>query len=263
MSLRTIMIFPEFENQEIIDNIREKYDPLAGLVRPHVTLVFPFESSMSNEELERVLEDGLADIKPFKLRLGGVSRQEDRFGNYLFLNVQQGMEELKRINRIFYDNEFKEFDLGLPYVPHMTIGKLATPQLMNEAFAEIESLSDTFDTVVRKISVEMIGANGESIIVIEKELAESEENSVENEYSEYATFTVTAKDGAEVEMAVVDEFEFEGKHYVVGSVIKDDEILDDAQYIYLSVMTADGFTVEKIKKEFDYKRIAKAYMEME
>ena len=86
---------------------------------------------------------------------------------------------------------------------------------------------------------------------------------MENEYSEYATFTVTSKDGAEVEMAVVDEFEFEGKHYVVGSVIKDDEILDDAQYIYLSVMTADGFTVEKIKKEFDYKRIAKAYMEME
>ena len=75
MSLRTIMIFPEFENQEIIDNIRKKYDPLAGLVRPHVTLVFPFESSMSNGELERVLNDRLMFIKPFKLRLAGVSRQ--------------------------------------------------------------------------------------------------------------------------------------------------------------------------------------------
>ncbi len=263
MSLRTIMIFPEFQNQEIIDNIRKKYDPLAELVRPHITLVFPFESSISNEELVRVLNDRLMSIKPFELRLSGISKQEDSFGNYLFLNVQQGAEELKRINRILYDNEFKEFDVGLPYVPHMTVGKLATPQLMNEAFAEIESLGDIFDTVVRKISVEMIGANEESIIVIEKELTEGEEETMENEYSEYATFTVTAKDGSEVEMAVVDEFEFEGKHYVVGSVIKDDEILDDAQYIYLSVMTADGFNVEKIKKEFDYKRIAKAYMEME
>ena len=55
MSLRTIMIFPEFENMEIIDNIRKQYDPLAELVRPHITLVFPFESQISNEELTQIL----------------------------------------------------------------------------------------------------------------------------------------------------------------------------------------------------------------
>ena len=38
MSLRTIMIFPEFDNINIIDEIREKYDPLAELVRPHMTV---------------------------------------------------------------------------------------------------------------------------------------------------------------------------------------------------------------------------------
>ena len=48
MSLRTIMIFPEFENMDIIDRIRDKYDPLARLVRPHITLVFPFENEMSH-----------------------------------------------------------------------------------------------------------------------------------------------------------------------------------------------------------------------
>ena len=44
--LRTIMIFPQFNNIEIIDGIRDRYDPLAKLVRPHITLVFPFESEM-------------------------------------------------------------------------------------------------------------------------------------------------------------------------------------------------------------------------
>lgn len=44
VSIRTIMIFPEFEEMEIIDEIREKYDPLARLVRPHITIVFPFIS---------------------------------------------------------------------------------------------------------------------------------------------------------------------------------------------------------------------------
>lgn len=83
------------------------------------------------------------------------------------------------------------------------------------------------------------------------------------DYNEYITFHVTAKDGSEVEMAVMDEFDFEGKHYVVGAVIQDDTILDEGRYIYESVMNGDDFAVEKIKREYDYNRIAKAYMEME
>ena len=86
---------------------------------------------------------------------------------------------------------------------------------------------------------------------------------MENEFNEYITFSVTAKDGSEVEMAVMDEFDFEGKHYVVGAVIKDDTIIDEGRYIYLSVINDDGFTVEKIKREFDYNRVAQAYMEMD
>ena len=86
---------------------------------------------------------------------------------------------------------------------------------------------------------------------------------MENEFNEYLTFHVTAKDGSDVEMAVVDEFDFENKHYVVGAVVKDDTIMDDGRYIYESIVNGDDFTVEKIKREFDYNRIAKAYMEME
>ena len=86
---------------------------------------------------------------------------------------------------------------------------------------------------------------------------------MEKEFDEYITFTTTTKDGSEVEMAVMDEFDFEGKHYVVGAVIKDDTIQDDGRYIYESVVKGDEFAVEKIKREFEYKRIAQAYMEME
>lgn len=86
---------------------------------------------------------------------------------------------------------------------------------------------------------------------------------MEKEFDEYITFTTTTKDGSEVEMAVMDEFDFEGKHYVVGAVIKDDTIQDDGRYIYESIVKGDEFAVEKIKREFDYKRIAQAYMEME
>ena len=85
---------------------------------------------------------------------------------------------------------------------------------------------------------------------------------MEHEFQEYITFHVTAKDGTDVEMAVVDEFDFEKEHYVVGAIVEDDTINDDGRYIYRSVMNGDDFTVEKIKREFDYKRIAEVYLRM-
>ena len=86
---------------------------------------------------------------------------------------------------------------------------------------------------------------------------------MENAYKEYVTFEVTTKDGTVVEMAVVDEFDFEKDHYVVGAVIEGDTINDDGRYIYRSVVKGDEFTVEKIKREFDYRRVVEAYMAMD
>lgn len=85
------------------------------------------------------------------------------------------------------------------------------------------------------------------------------------EYNEYVTFSVTTKTGDTVEMAVVDEFDFENKHYVVGALVKDDEILEEGRYIYKCVMKEgdEEFKVEKITREFEYNRIAEAYMSME
>ncbi len=79
-------------------------------------------------------------------------------------------------------------------------------------------------------------------------------------FEEYVTFHVTASDGSDVEMAVVDEFDFEDKHYVVGAVVTDDTIDDEGRYIYESII---DFTVKKIAKEFDYRRIAQAYVDMD
>ncbi len=170
MSIRTIMIFPKFENMEVIDNIRTQYDPLAQLVRPHITLVFPFENDMSNEEIKSILNGRLQNVKPFEIVLNGISKQEDKFGNYLFLDVKKGVDDICAIHEILYKNEFKQFDSGLGYKPHITIGKLQTVDALNIAYNKLKNMDETFTTMVNKISVEMIGENEESIIVIEKQL---------------------------------------------------------------------------------------------
>ena len=83
------------------------------------------------------------------------------------------------------------------------------------------------------------------------------------DFKEYATFTVTNKEGEEVELAVVDEFDFEHTHYVVGALIEGDTINEDGLFIYKAKITEDDFTVEKIANKLDYEKISKAYMEMD
>lgn len=84
-----------------------------------------------------------------------------------------------------------------------------------------------------------------------------------DETKEYVTFTVTSAAGEEVELAVVDEFEFEHKTYVAAARIIDDAIAEEGIYIYKVKLSEDDFAVEKITNKIDYEKVAAAYMEME
>ena len=83
------------------------------------------------------------------------------------------------------------------------------------------------------------------------------------EFQEYTTFTITDKEGNEVELAVVDEFSYDKKDYVVGAVIEDDTINEDALYIYAATVVDEELKVEKISSEAEYEKIAQAYMDIE
>lgn len=86
---------------------------------------------------------------------------------------------------------------------------------------------------------------------------------MQEELKEYATFITTNREGKELEMAVMDEFEFEHKHYVVGALIEDNTILEDGLFIFRVKETGEEIKVEKIANPEEYQKIAQAYMEME
>ena len=52
----------------------------------------------------------------------------------------------------------------------MTVGKLPSMDLLDKAFEDVSIHRDKFSTVVKKISVETIGENEESIIIMKQEL---------------------------------------------------------------------------------------------
>lgn len=116
------------------------------------------------------MKECLNDIQSFKVELKGFSKQENKYGNYLFLNVVQGMDVIKNIHDRLYKDKLKQFDAGYDYVPHMTVGKLSSIELLYKAFDDVNKCNDKFSTIVKKISVEMIGEHEESIIIIEHEL---------------------------------------------------------------------------------------------
>ena len=91
--------------------------------------------------------------------------------SYLFLNLSKGTDDVIKLHDLLYKNEFAELDVGLRYVPHITVGKFENENKLNEAYEKMKGFNGKFYCVVDKISVEMIGTNEESIIIIEKRLS--------------------------------------------------------------------------------------------
>ena len=84
---RDILIFPKFNNINIINDIRNKYDRLANIIEPHITLAFPFKDDMSNEDLINKSSKLLKNYSSFEVTFKGVSLSDD---NYIFLNCTKG-----------------------------------------------------------------------------------------------------------------------------------------------------------------------------
>ena len=161
---RDILIFPQFTNIEKIENIRKQYDELYKILPPHITLAFPFESSMSNEELKDRLMQALKSVKSFEIVMSGVSLHKDENikTNYIFLNVVSGVKEIKIMHNEIYEKVLNQ-KMSLEYIPHITLGTTENEQIEFE-------LNNKFKTIVTKVFVEKIGENEKSNVLFEVDL---------------------------------------------------------------------------------------------
>lgn len=153
---RDILIFPKFKNINKIQELRDKYDPLANLIAPHITIAFPFSDDISNEELIKKLTTLLKDFKPFTIVFKGIFLSKD---NYIFLNCIQGNQEIIELhNEIYKQIIASHSKKSSKYIPHITLGRFNDIQ-------ELDSFDYEFKTVVDEIAIELIGEHEESIII--------------------------------------------------------------------------------------------------
>lgn len=169
--MRTILLFLNDMSINEIEDIRKKHDPLFGLIPPHITVVFPFESSISNDELKLHILKLSKGIQEIEIEFANQITGE---GEYLFLRVEKGQKQIEKLHDLLYRGALLQFlKEDIPYIPHITVGRKERTELATEAPKDMHSFPEKLQCVIDRISVERIGENGESIIEFEVPLQKS------------------------------------------------------------------------------------------
>ena len=78
---------------------------------------------------------------------------------------------------------------------------------------------------------------------------------------EYETFTYELN-GKTMEWAITEEFEFEGKTYIVCAEVVGDELSDEGLYLFEGISEGEEITVRNIDSEEEYNRVVDAYCKL-
>ena len=150
-SKRAIVIFPKLENSLAIELLRNQYDPLALTIAPHITLVFPFESTLSTPQLQAHIRQAIQGTRAFPVQLHGISGSE---GEYLFLNVKRGNDELIELHDRLYSGILSEhLRVEQTFIPHLTVGRLNEPAAFLAGVKTAQKMNAVFQTIIEEITV--------------------------------------------------------------------------------------------------------------
>lgn len=115
-----VVIFLPSHLDEIIAPLREKFDPIYNLVASHITLVFPFESDRSLEELTAVIAAETKNQNSILIELNTIGDYYPRFP-VIYWNVKKN-EDLSNL----YYRLYSRLELPIPhkeYQPHVSVAR--------------------------------------------------------------------------------------------------------------------------------------------
>ena len=111
--------YPKLDTQ-LIDQLRQKYDPQFGLIDAHITVMFPVRDTIDGHTLVSHLENVLSDCRPVPIRLQGLQRSWD---DCLFLLVREGSSEIVRLHNRIYTGILADYkNSNIEFIPHLTLG---------------------------------------------------------------------------------------------------------------------------------------------
>jgi 2'-5' RNA ligase len=113
--------FPKLDASWISD-FRDEHDPLASLIEPHVTLVFPSDQ-LSEKIFSQAIQAAVSRSPSFQaiFRSAILMPEDDRA--YIFLVPDEGFSRIVKLHDQLYAGQLApSLRLDIPFVPHITIG---------------------------------------------------------------------------------------------------------------------------------------------
>ena len=83
-----------------------------------------------------------------------------------------------------------------------------------------------------------------------------------DDFQVYDTVMITVSSGAEKEFAIMEEFDFEEKHYIVVSPVEDNQV-QEGLYIYRAVVSGEEIEVSRIEDVEEFEKVSAYYEGME
>jgi len=93
-------------------------------------------------------------------------------------------------------------------------------------------------------------------------MADEKTTPIEDDYGTFTTFHITTSEGTDVEMAVLEEFEYEKKTYVAAALVEGDTINEDGVYIYEASVKDGELVATQITDKKVYESVVNAYMDI-
>lgn len=173
---RAIVIFPKLDGMGVVEHFREQYDPLAHFIPAHITLVFPFKDNISDEALLSHLQQTVHSLATFEVKLRGVTGSD---GEYLFLNVKRGNDELIDLHDRLYTGPLaKHLSAEHTYIPHLTLGRIFETNQWKAALKQLSGFSETFSFRVDSFQVYEIYLDGDGSVSLQVSLKPGSDSSL-------------------------------------------------------------------------------------
>lgn len=127
-STYAVVIFLPTHLDELIYPLRQKFDPLYNKVPAHITIVFPFETDRSLNDLSAIIQQALPNIRPITIELESIGDFYPA-SPIIYWKIN-ACEPLRQI----YQNLHSKLELPIPFkqfVPHITIAnEISTHRVM-------------------------------------------------------------------------------------------------------------------------------------
>jgi len=130
-------------------------------MEPHITVIFPFESDLSDEALIEHVSTKIASMTSFDASLYPQPTSES---GYVYFPIDVGVEQVAALHNFLYVGPLAQFRRDCSYTPHVTIGRARLGKAQ-QILEEATKLDIETEFGISRLKIERIGTHGESEII--------------------------------------------------------------------------------------------------